>query len=278
MRKRTRHRKGKPRGAANRRHAFSLAVSLIIIFAVAGVAGSWGFYSSRKIPARRLLSSPPASFPAPDNPSKEYIYVGGRLIATEEPALTLMAPANLVANSISDIRIDISWAGTPNAHHYQIERATNLNVPFTLLASNVTGTTFSDTSVSSVNAYLYRVMAADAAGNLSAASNVDMGTAIKFDDDPLLPLSEVRAQHILQLRQAVNAVRFAANLPAASWFQKDIQQRNTIVMAVDIQELRTALDEALQRLGLPSGGYQDSALGGVLIQKAHIQQLRDRVK
>jgi hypothetical protein len=49
-------------------------------------------------------------------------------------------------------------------------------------------------------------------------------------------------------------------------------------MAVDIQELRTALDEALQRLGLPSGGYQDSALGGVLIQKAHIQQLRDRVK
>jgi hypothetical protein len=80
------------------------------------------------------------------------------------------------------------------------------------------------------------------------------------------------------LRQAVNAVRATANLGPAVWFQPDIQQQSTTIMATDVEELRTKLDEALERFGLPTGGYTDSSLHLVLIYKDHIRELRDRVK
>jgi hypothetical protein len=264
---------GRPRN----RRIQSGVVCLMVIFGMAAVAGSW------RSPLRYIgnppLFSPPAPLPPATSPSKEYIYAGGRLIATEEPnPVALAAPTSLVANTISDVRIDISWVGTPNAHHYQIQRATNLGGTFTILNSNVIGTTFADTSVTAVNAYLYQVMAADASGNLSPASNVDLATAIAFVDNPLSASVVVKAQHVLQLRQAVNAARLAVNLSPAVWSQATLTQQTTAIKAIDIQELRTALDQALSPLGLPTGGYTTPSLSGQPIQKIHIEELRNRVK
>jgi hypothetical protein len=151
---------------------------------------------------------------------------------------------------------------------------------YSVLNTNVAGTSFSDNTVTAVNAYLYRVRAADAAGNLSATSNLDLATAIVFDDDPFLAaptLTPVKALHLVQLRQAVNAARAAANLPAATWSQDPVQQNVTLIKANDIEELRTALDQALGVLQLPTGGYTDSPLSGQF-KKIHIQELRDRLK
>lgn len=252
----------------------------MVLLAAATVAGPWASFRSQRINALFFSPPSPPPLPSPNNPSKEYIYGGGKLLATEEP-YPLAAPANLVASTVSNVQINVSWTASPNAHHYQVERATNFGGAFTVLDANATGTSFTDNSVTSVNAYLYQVRAADAVGNLSATSNIDVATAIVFDDDPFPAaptLTLVKAQHLVQLRQAVNAVRAAANLSAATWTQNPLQQNLTVIKANDIEELRTALDQALAVLQLPTGGYTDASLAGVGIRKVHITELRDRVK
>lgn len=268
------------RRETSRRYLMILSVCGIVLAVFVTLAGPLGpALGARKM---NLFFSPPlpTPLPSPSNPSKEYIYAGGKLIATEEPA-SLAAPVNLVAGTVSNIQISVSWSASPGAHHYQVERATNFGGTFTVLNSNVSGTAFTDNSVSSVNAYLYRVRSADAVGNLSAPSNLDLATAIVFEDDPFPAapaLTNIKAQHLVQLRQAVNAVRSAANLSAATWSQNPVQQNVTSIVANDILELRTALDQALGVLGLPTGGYTNSSLSGQPIQKIHIKELRDRVK
>ena len=125
--------------------------------------------------------------------------------------------------------------------------------------------------------YLYRVRAVNSIGNFSAPSNIDLATAITFSDDPLAAGSTpVRAQHLTELRQAVNAVRATANLSAASW--TDSSPLGAVIKAIHIQELRTSLDEALNVLGLTAGQYTDSSLSGIAIKKVHIDEIRQRVK
>ena len=197
-------------------------------------------------------------------------------MATEEPN-PLSAPTNLVADTLSGTRIDLTWTAAPNAHHYQVERAPNLGGAFTVLDSNVLTTSFTDDSVTSVNAYLYRVLAADAGGNLSPPGSIDVATAITFTDNPLVAgTTVVKAQHVTELRQAVNAVRAAANLSPATWTDNSLT--NMAIKAVHIEELRTNLNQALTALGLAASSYTDSSLSGVSIRKVHMDELRQRVK
>src|SRR5205807_8510834 len=180
---------------------------------------------------------PPPTIPPPNNPSKEYIYAGGKLIATEEPQ-PLAAPLNLIANTFSGSQVDITWTASPSADHYQVERAPNITAEYTVVGSSVTGTSFTDTSVTPVATYLYRVRAIGSSGNFSPPSNIDMATAITFSDDPLTAGSTpVRAQHLMDLRQAVSAVRVAANLSATSWTDNSLS--GVAIKAIHIQELRT---------------------------------------
>lgn len=266
----------------SRKHVLMAGLCGIALLAFATIAGPW----SSMLGMGRIRSaffSPPPTLPGPNSPSKEYVYAGTRLIATEEPnPVVLAAPLNVVAATFSQARIDVTWNASPNAHHYQVERASvSGEANFAVINSNVAGTTYPDTTVTSINAYLYRVRAADAAGNLSPPSSIDVATAITFEDDPFPAaptLTPVRANHILQLRQAINAVRHTVpGMQDYSWTQA-INAGSTPIMGNDILEMRTALDQALNALNLTAGGYTDSSLSNVLIQKIHITQLRDRVK
>ena len=264
-----------------RRYIVIASICAIAALAFGAVAGPYSNSpGSRRL--RSLFFSAPPPLPSP-TPSKEYIYAGGRLIATEEPnpPNPLVPPASLVAATFSQTRIDVSWQTAPNAHHYVVERAGIIgDANFTPINSNVTGTTFQDSTVMNGNAYLYRVRSADAVGNVSPPSNKDLATAITFEDDPLQLQGLVRAQHIVQLRDAINAVREVANIGDATWTQaiNPAQPGTVTVKAIDVEELRTALDAALVVLTMPSGGYTDSSLANKFIQKVHITELRDRVK
>jgi hypothetical protein len=251
------------------------SICLIAILGLATAAGPWrSSFSKTRVGA--LFFSPPPPIPAPNSPSKEYIYAGGRLVATEEPN-PLLAPANLVADTFSSARIDLTWTAAPGAHHYQIERAPNLGGTYSVVNSNVTTTNYSDTTVTSVNAYLYRVRSADANGNLSGPGSIDVATAITFTDNPVVTgVTQIKAQHVTELRQAVNAVRAAANLSAATW--TDASLTNVAIKAVHIQELRTNLDLALSTLGYTPAPYTDTSLAGIPIKKIHVDELRQRVK
>ena len=126
-------------------------------------------------------------------------------------------------------------------------------------------------------AYLYRVRAVDASGSVSPYSNVDLGTAMSFTDDPLvIGASGIKARHLTELRQAVDAVRTLAALPAVSW--TDPTLAGSPIKAVHVQELRRSLDEALAALLLPVQSYADQSLTGVRVKKIHIEELRERVR
>lgn len=220
----------------------------------------------------------PQPIPSP-SPSKEYIYAGSRLIATEEPnPVVLVAPTSVVATGVAITQINLSWSAAPNAHHYVVERASQMN-SFTVVNANVSGTTFNDATAVSGNAYLYRVRSADANGNTSPQSNVDLATTIMFSDDPLQSQTPVQADHIRQLRTAINAVRhLTPTLQDYNWQQPSATLVGAPIKANDIDELRLALDDAMNILGLQAGGYTPASLAGQLIQTGPITQLRDRVK
>jgi len=193
-------------------------------------------------------------------------------------ALPPGAPSSLGATATSTSSVSLSWsAGSGSIDHYEIQRATNKNGPFTTL-SNTNSTSFTDSSLSSTTTYIYRVRAVDAQGNYSDFSNTDIATTIVFTDDPLVAgVTIVQAQHVIELRQAVNAMRAAAALTAATW--TDSSLTGVEIKAVHISELRSNLDGARSSLSLSTGSYTDTLTpGSTVIKAVHVSELRDRVK
>lgn len=71
-----------------------------------------------------------------------------------------------------------------------------------------------------------------------------------FTDDPLVSGQTVlKAQHILELRSAVNAVRATAGLAQATF--TDATLVGVVARTLHIEEPRNALDQARSLLDLP---------------------------
>jgi len=99
------------------------------------------------------------------------------------------------------------------------------------------------------------------------------GTAPAIHDNPLVAnQTNVQARHVTELRDAINALRSHLGLTAYSWLTS--ATTNDLISASPIQEMRTALDQAL---GAPSGGYSSGLAQGQPVKAIHIQELRDRV-
>ncbi len=97
-----------------------------------------------------------------------------------------------------------------------------------------------------------------------------------FDDNPLNPHysgeTTVRATHITQLRDAINALR--SHLGYAPYAWQYSATTNDLISANPIIEMRTALDQAL---GAPSRGYAPGLAQYQPVMAIHIQELRNRV-
>ena len=191
------------------------------------------------------------------------------------PPVFLDAPTNLTVTSAASNAIDLSWgapAGTID--HYQVERSNNISGPF-LFLGNATSASYHDQAVSPGNGYLYRVRAIGSGGIFSVPSNMALGTAVSFEFSSLTN-QLIKAQHVYDVRTAINAVRAVANLPAASWTRSSLGGLNIVVN--DVQELRDKLDEALPVLSISVTSYQDPTLtvGSTLIRAIHLEQLQAR--
>ncbi len=134
---------------------------------------------------------------------------------------------------------------------------------------------YADTAVSANQAYLYRVRGV-AGGSVSANSAVDIATTLMFTDDPLTAGTIVKAVHLAELRTAVNAVRSLAGLNPGSY--TDAAVGGTTIKAVHLTELRAALDAARAALGLAANVYGQATLTGDVIKASHIQELRAGVR
>jgi hypothetical protein len=185
------------------------------------------------------------------------------------------APTGVNAHAISTTQVSVTWNLVVGATSYQIFRRAPGSPSFVQVGTSLTNS-FTDTTAVANTSYLYRVRAVNATG-ASGDSAADLATTVIFTDDPLVARSTlIKAVHLAELRTAVNAVRALAGLAAATF--TDAAVRGVVVKAVHINELRTALDAALTALGLPAGGYTDVLARGVLIKAIHFQEIRNRVK
>lgn len=98
------------------------------------------------------------------------------------------------------------------------------------------------------------------------------------NDTIMVGQTTARAQHIIELRQAVDALRAVAGLSPALWTDPGLTAGNT-VKAVHILELRTLLDDVATRLGFATSPYTDPGLtSGFVIKRIHIEELRQRIR
>ena len=85
------------------------------------------------------------------------------------------APSGLVVTAVSSTQINLTWtASTDNVGvtGYRIERCQGAGCANFAQIATATGTTYSNTGLTEQTSYSYRVLAYDAAGNLSPHSNV----------------------------------------------------------------------------------------------------------
>ena len=82
------------------------------------------------------------------------------------------APTSLVAAWANSAQINLSWTASADGTMYTVKRATVAGGPYTAIASRITTTTFTDSTVTSGNTYYYVVTAMnDISFDESAASN-----------------------------------------------------------------------------------------------------------
>jgi len=106
----------------------------------------------------------------------------------------------------------------------------------------------------------------------------DAATTTIFTDAPLPGGSLVKAVYITQLRTAVNAMRAAAGLGAQSFTDPSLSAVK--IKATHLTQLRTALDAARTAIGLPAVSYTDPTItaGSTVLKTVHIADLRNGVK
>jgi hypothetical protein len=273
---------------SRRRRYCVAALSALALLAVSAAATRYGLV--RRAVGLRPLIVTPAQGDAPLPFSKEYVYAGGRLVATEEPTPAAAPtptpagppPTNLVATAefnsagVTDVRL--TWdAPAPGSAvvSYVVERM-KAGTDFQQVAAvQEPARTYNDADVAPDSAYLYRVRAVFSNGGSSSYANRDLATTGAV----------IKAVHLRELRRAVNAVRaLAPPLGDASWSHEDPvssppAQRRAIY-AADVTELRARLDEALGTLGLQAGGYPDlpPLQVGAVVNADHFEQIRARVR
>jgi len=178
-------------------------------------------------------------------------------------------PAFLTAAATSATQVTLNWGAVTGAGSYEVHRATAKSGPFTIVGTPA-GTNFVD-SVAANTTYIYKVRRSG--GSAADFSAIDIATTVIFTD-PVLNGLLVRGVHIEQLRTAVNAVRVAAELPAAS-FTDAAPLAGKPVQRVHLIELRTALDQARASIGLPAMAYGEGITALVTtVKRTHVEEIR----
>ena len=180
--------------------------------------------------------------------------------------------------------VGINWTAVPGATSYHVYRKAGAGAYTEIACSDPTVTTCLDNGLSVGTSYLYKVKAQKGAGLLSGYSNTDVATVVDFTDDlapaapPFTePVVKIKATHVTELRQAIDAMRIAAGIGAGVYTPITA---GTHPVPEHIRELRRQLNQARAALGLSPAVYTiDPAITDVTtVNRRHIDDLRNAIK
>ncbi|HEV7764719.1 MAG TPA: fibronectin type III domain-containing protein [Thermoanaerobaculia bacterium] len=223
--------------------------------------------------ATLILDPPSAMLSNQTSTTRETVASGSlSLVNGSVTVSAVQAPTNLIATANGITQVSLTWTGVAGADHYEVWRSFNGGA-YTL-AGSPAAAAFTDSSVSANTTYLYRVRAIDGV-DPSGYSNIDLATTIVFTDDPVVATSTiVKAVHLTQLRTAVNSVRASAGLaPLGSDPTVGV---GLAIRAQHITDLRTALNAARTAVSLTAVSFTDTP--PVIVKAVHVQELRNGVK
>ena len=91
-----------------------------------------------------------------------------------------VAPATLTATGVGSRQIDLSWSASSGASAYTLKRSASSGGPFVTIASNLSGTSYSDTGLEWQTTYYYVVSAGNVVGD-SPQSAIASATTLSPD-------------------------------------------------------------------------------------------------
>jgi FG-GAP-like repeat/Bacterial Ig-like domain (group 3)/FG-GAP repeat len=112
-------------------------------------------------------------------------------------------------------------------------------------------------------------------GAITAVGPRDFASFVNFTDDPAVAsTTNVKAIHITELQNAINALRVAAGLTATTF-----SSPNGVISAAQLTSLRTAITQARAAFGMATTLTDPTITPGVTpIRAVHLQELRNSVR
>jgi len=188
-------------------------------------------------------------------------------------------PTAFTATAVSTTSVNTTWNPSAGAAGYIIERVSSDGSSSSHSVGNVTS--YLETNVPAGMVHQYRIRALDNASR-GSLYRYDLATTIAFTDDPLPVGTKIKKAHIIELRNAVNALRALGSASAAT-FTDPVLTASTVVKKAHVQELRDTLTSTLNSMSYlerPALVFTDTNLT-VKVSKPrvqHIQELRNVFK
>jgi len=253
--------------------------SSTLTIGVAGTSPTVQWYTSQDV----LVSSGTSITVTPAATTTYYAKVSNsctQTITSSSVTVTVLtAPANFSAHTdAAGNTVTISWSAVPAASSYQVQWSTSWNGTFTNLGNAVQTTSVPDGPFTGAAATRVYVVYAINGIATSPSSAKDYATVagLLFHDAPITANQTlIAAQHIVDLRHAVYAVRVALGTTAATWLDP-----LTFISVNSVQEVRDRLNEArnLPNVNLGNYPYSSSIVSHNPILKTQMDENREAVK
>ena len=224
------------------------------------------------VSAHAIMGKADLSLPT-NNQDFALVVMNATTVAAVPPQLTAHR------NASNPFAIDLAWTAPSNfsVDHYTINRGSTLsNVAAT--TSTTTGLTFTDTSrPSAINTWVYTVTAWSAS-SASTTSNVDYATTVQFTNVPVSNTTPILAQHITELRAAIDSILVAGGQSAAAWTDPSLGHNQVTIKPAHISEMRTNLAAAVAPFSFSPASYSFSVFVNQNIHKEDINEPRNNIK
>jgi hypothetical protein len=181
------------------------------------------------------------------------------------------APGFVTASTLDDRSAQVTWGFVENVSFYQVERRTLVDVPGTIVVTTP-GLSFTDPLPESNGPVGYIYFVRSVAANTSSdygPSDYAIWSAALYQQSPLTPgATIIRAFHLTDLRNGVDALRYAFHLGPGSY------SPSAVIRASHFTEIVSALGAVRP---FAYSGVPAPQTGGVVLA-AHVQQLREALR